>query len=202
MSAAGSLIAAVARILLGPPNAQLSSAIEWRYGTQGSLAINLVKNVWHDHEAGRGGGVLELIKRETALDGRDCFGWLEQHGLRAMAEACAIATPGRDGGIAAIYNYTDERDTLLFQVVRYNPKRFVQRRPNVSGWTWSTVGVRQVPYRLPEVLEAIALERTVVLSRARGMRTPCGELASRPPPTPAGPASGSENSRRTSAAQT
>ena len=54
---------------------------------------------------------------------------------------------------------------MLFQVVRYDhPKTFKQRRPDDrGGWVWNVKGVRQVPYRLPELIEAIALERPVVV---------------------------------------
>ncbi len=55
--------------------------------------------------------------------------------------------------IVATYDYRDERGELLFQVVRYDPKDFRQRRPKPGGgWVWSVKGVRVVPYRLPELL--------------------------------------------------
>ena len=57
--------------------------------------------------------------------------------------------------IVAKYNYTDEMDLLLFQVVRFDPKDFRQRRPDgQGGWIWSMKGVERVPYHLPEVLQA------------------------------------------------
>jgi hypothetical protein len=56
--------------------------------------------------------------------------------------------------IVAAYDYTDEAGKLLYQVVRYEPKDFKQRRPDgYGGWIWRK-GERQVLYRLPEVLEA------------------------------------------------
>lgn len=55
--------------------------------------------------------------------------------------------------IVAEYSYTDENDGLLFQVVRYEPKGFRQRRPDGNeGWIWNLDGVRRVLYRFPEVL--------------------------------------------------
>jgi hypothetical protein len=66
--------------------------------------------------------------------------------------------------IVARYRYVDENDELLFEVVRYEPKDFRQRRPDGrGGWEWSVKGVRQVPYRLPEILEALSNERTIVI---------------------------------------
>jgi putative DNA primase/helicase len=56
--------------------------------------------------------------------------------------------------IVATYDYTDETGALLYQVVRYHPKDFKQRRPDgAGGWLWSA-GERQVLYRLREVVEA------------------------------------------------
>lgn len=57
--------------------------------------------------------------------------------------------------IVAIYDYSDEKGTLLYQKVRYEPKAFRQRRPGANGgWTWKLDGVRRVLYRLSAVLAA------------------------------------------------
>jgi 5S rRNA maturation endonuclease (ribonuclease M5) len=70
----------------------------------------------------------------------------------------------RSRRIVEAYDYTDELGALLYQNVRYEPKDFRLRRPNGrGGWTWSLNGTRRVPYRLPELIEAIALEKTVFL---------------------------------------
>ncbi|MBI3182068.1 MAG: hypothetical protein HYZ28_07980 [Myxococcales bacterium] len=51
------------------------------------------------------------------------------------------------GRIVAAYSYTDEAGALLFEVVRFEPKTFRQRRPDgKGGWVWSIKGVRQVLY--------------------------------------------------------
>jgi hypothetical protein len=51
---------------------------------------------------------------------------------------------------------------LLFEVLRYQPKGFKQRRPDGrGGWTWNVSGVRRVLYRLPAVLQAVADGRRV-----------------------------------------
>jgi putative DNA primase/helicase len=65
----------------------------------------------------------------------------------------------RDGRrIVAEYDYCDEKGQLLFQVVRFEPKEFRQRRPDGrGGWHWNLNGVRRVLYRLPEVLAAKSL---------------------------------------------
>ena len=67
--------------------------------------------------------------------------------------------------IETIYDYHDENGALLFQVVRYDPKGFSQRMPDgKGGHVWSIAGVRRVPYRLPELLEAVASERLVFIA--------------------------------------
>ncbi|MFZ1008645.1 MAG: DnaB-like helicase C-terminal domain-containing protein [Candidatus Sulfotelmatobacter sp.] len=55
--------------------------------------------------------------------------------------------------IEAQYDYTDEKGTVLYQVVRKTGKRFMQRhsRPG-GGWSWGLKDVRIVPYRLPQLL--------------------------------------------------
>lgn len=66
--------------------------------------------------------------------------------------------------IAATYDYQDEADKLLFQVVRFDPKDFRQRKPDKSaldGWTWNTKGVRRVPFHLPQLIAAVREGRPV-----------------------------------------
>ena len=71
-----------------------------------------------------------------------------------------------DRRIAATYDYVDEQGALLYQVVRYEPKDFRQRRPGTNGeeWVWNLRGVRRVLYRLPKVVEAIKAKQTVWLT--------------------------------------
>jgi putative DNA primase/helicase len=85
--------------------------------------------------------------------------------------------------IVATYDYTDEQGNLLYQVVRYQPKDFKQRRPDgCGGWTWKK-SARQVLYRLPEVLEA----PIVFVEKASGTSRRSASTALWQPPTPAGP---------------
>jgi len=83
--------------------------------------------------------------------------------------------------ITATYDYTDEAGRLLYQVVRQEPKAFLQRRPDgAGGWIWKK-SQRQVLYRLPEILEApivfvVEGEKDVEGLRDRGFvaTTNCG----------------------------
>lgn len=72
------------------------------------------------------------------------------------------------GPASDVYDYRDESGNLLFQVLRVpqpgGRKTFRQRVPDPtakSGWRWSIGDTRRVPYRLPEVLRAIADGRDV-----------------------------------------
>ncbi len=42
----------------------------------------------------------------------------------------------REGKPVAFYDYEDEQGRLLYQVVRFDPKGFSQRRPYGDGWAW------------------------------------------------------------------
>lgn len=154
-----SLIEPVARYLLGKPNAAMSKKTELRFGTHGSLAVDLGKGVWHSHEDGVGGGVLDLIARETGITSRaEQLAWLEQHGLSPKEPSACPERPeappfGRR--VSVSYDYTDEGGNLLYQVVRLEPKDFRQRRPDGNGgWIWSVKDVRQVPFHLAQLLDA------------------------------------------------
>lgn len=162
-AAAGSLgletlIEPVARFLLGEPNASVSKPTELRFGTRGSLAVDLDKGVWHDHEEGIGGGVLDLIVRQTGITTRSGqLSWLEKNGLKDQQPRPALVKPKvvPKPKIDTTYAYKDERGRLLFEVVRFEPKDFRQRKPDgKGGWLWSVKDVRQVPYHLPQLLEA------------------------------------------------
>ena len=71
----------VAVALLGDPNLRLSTARELRYGRKGSFAVRLDSGQWFDHEAGAGGGVIALVKRERQCSTREALAWLESAGF-------------------------------------------------------------------------------------------------------------------------
>lgn len=76
--------------------------------------------------------------------------------------ADAPSSNGTGFQIEVEYDYVDEDGTLLFQVVRLRPKSFRQRRPDgMGGWIWKLGDTRRVLYRLPEIVESVALERTI-----------------------------------------
>ena len=104
---------------------------EMRFGSHGSKSIKLAELVWYDHELEVGGGVVDLCAQ------------------------AGIAGNGADSAEPWItYDYRDEHEGLLFQVVRKPGHRFLQRRPNGGDWIWSLGDVQRVPYRLPQLIAA------------------------------------------------
>lgn len=79
-------------------------------------------------------------------------------------EAADIWTPA--GSASHVYPYHDEQGTLLYEVLRVpidgGRKKFIQRQPGAGGkYVWNLDGVRRVPYRLPQVLEAVKAGRII-----------------------------------------
>jgi hypothetical protein len=161
----------VARMLLGAPNQAMSSKTELRFGAHGSLSIDTTKGTFFDHEHKIGGGVLDLVERVQKLSNGEAIDWLREHGFAVedlqpsrlpLPPSAAQSAPR--GKIVATYDYVDETGELLFQVVRLQSKTFRQRRPDgKGGWDWSVKGTRLVPYRLPDLIEAVAAEEIIMV---------------------------------------
>ncbi len=185
----------VARRILGEPNEALSSKDELRFGTNGSLSVMLAgdkRGTWYDHENQVGGGVLDLLRQHKRLVNGAALDWLRSEigadlsdrragtadtlirverdrAAPAAPPASAPAAPptgkAAPGRIVATYPYLDAAGVLLFEVVRYEPKTFRQRRPDGPGkWLWKMDGLQLVLYRLPEVAAAAAAGRTVYIA--------------------------------------
>jgi hypothetical protein len=65
---------------MGEPNRRLSSKTQLRYGTNGSLSVDLERGTFYDHETKEGGGVLKLIELKERLTGKDAIGWMYRQG--------------------------------------------------------------------------------------------------------------------------
>jgi Protein of unknown function (DUF3631) len=145
---------AVARELRGEPNRHLSNGKQLKWGTHGSLSLKIESGIFYDHEIGGGGGIRWFVGRELGLDDAGISEWLSSRGYIAVTQPKIVVE----------YSYTDAGGKLLYQVVRLEPKDFRQRKPDgAGGWTWSVKGVRQVPYRLPALVEAIKLGQPVLV---------------------------------------
>lgn len=179
MADLGVHIGAIARFFYGEPNKHLSRSLDLRFGNNGSLSVDTVNGRWYDHEAAEGGSVLDLLKREGITEPGK---WLTEHGFGEDPKGNRLngSRPAETRKVLeAAFDYADEEGQLLFQSVRFkvvdqdgNPvlnsagkakKAFSQRRPDGDGWAPSVKGVRLVLYRLPDLLDALANERTVYI---------------------------------------
>ena len=163
MSDFADLMRDVALALCGEPNTRLSSKAELRFGSNGSLAVMIdgpKKGTFFDHENQAGGGVLDLVMSVRGGDRRAALDWLER--TFRLDKPQPADRPARE---VARYPYLDETGALLFEVVRLEPKTFRQRRPDGrGGFDWSVKGVRQVPYRLPELMKGLNDGKTVFIA--------------------------------------
>jgi hypothetical protein len=149
----------VARAILGEPTEENKTKRELRFGTRGSLCVSLDKGTWHDHEQGKGGGVIDFVQERKSLDKDGAIGWLQDQGHITKPQT----SNSKLGRVAATYDYLGAGGSLLFQVVRFEPKDFRQRQPDGNGgWLWKVPSGLRVPYRLPAVIAAIAAGRTTV----------------------------------------
>jgi hypothetical protein len=74
---------------------------------------------------------------------------------KAAPEAAPETTTFKGRKIVASYPYTDDKGTLLYEVVRYEPKGFSHRQPDGNGgWIENSKGVRRVLYHLADVLKS------------------------------------------------
>jgi AAA domain len=174
-----SLMEPVAHRLLGAPNKALSGVKDLRYGTKGSLSINLAKGTWYDHEARNGGGCLDFVARETGLHDADAVQWLRQEGFLTNNASAQRLTDGStqraaplhtlsDFKLVAKFDYVAVDCTRLFQVLRFErpdgTKTFRQRHRDAKGsWVNNMDGVERVLYRLPDVIEAITTLQSIFL---------------------------------------
>ena len=151
-------------------------------GGNDRFSINTKKGVWNCRGCRVGGNIIKLVEH---LDGVDFIAAC----TTLVGELPPEAKPnGKDhiGAqpekvVAARFDYSDEAGNVLFQVERVEyqnadgtfafkdgkrKKTFRQRRPDPARpgeWLWNVEGVPAVPYRLPELIEAIAAEHPVLI---------------------------------------
>lgn len=95
----------------------------------------------------------QLIVKAVGLTFSDLF--TEEQRKQRSKRAASIAD--RRGKIVAEYDYLNANGELVYQVVRFEPKDFRQRRPDGSGgWLWNVQKSQRILYRLPELLAAPA----------------------------------------------
>lgn len=135
----GREIEAVARQLYGEPNKRLSGKTELRFGSNGSLSVDIKGGRWYDHEHGCGGNVLELVRHRLG-ESCDAAAWCREHGYlpimdhpsrRTTAEprprpSSSSSSSSKPNGSAghhaepvATYVYRDADGEPRYRVARY-----------------------------------------------------------------------------------
>ncbi len=146
-----SVIESIARLLKGEPNHKLSKVDDKRFGSHGSLSVKPSKRSWFDHEANKGGGVLDLVVHlGAAIDHARACEWLKNKGLQTSSPKAMTMSE-------EIFSYMDAQGLEVFQVVRTNTPsgKQIRQRRIVNGQTvWNLKGVERVLYRLPQILNA------------------------------------------------
>ena len=127
-------------------------------------------------------------------------------GLKTSDLFTGNGTPQRlSTRIVATYLYHDAAGKVLFEVVRYHPKDFRQRKPDTTapdGWTWNTKGIKKVLFRLPEILAAIPAANSFSFVKAKRTCSQWCNADSRQRAIPAARASGRTVTRKPYAART
>ncbi len=128
-----------------------------------SLSVNEAKGVFLRRSCGKGGDAFKFV---MLLEGLTFPQAAEKLARRAGISLDGIkTTPPTQRREVCAYDYRDENDKLLFQAVRFVPKDFRQRRPDgKGGWVWNLQGVRLVPYRLGEVLNACNNGKRIIVA--------------------------------------
>src|SRR5438132_8908944 len=82
------------------------------------VSIDIQKQVWHCNDCKIGGTVIDWVMREKNVSAADAMQILSGGCNRSEPVATLVET----------YDYTDDAGQLLYQVCRFYPKDFRQRR--------------------------------------------------------------------------
>jgi putative DNA primase/helicase len=96
----------ITRLILGSPNDQLSTRKQLRFGSNGSIAVEIdgpAVGSWFDHETGRGGGPWEFLAIKGGMANGEAVDWLKREfDIDAGGESFTAR-------IVRSYDYEDER---------------------------------------------------------------------------------------------
>jgi hypothetical protein len=154
-------------------------------GGEDRFSINISKQFFNCRGCDKGGDVIALVEH---LDGVDFI---------AAGTALTGEPPPRSNGkdhrhalrqvVTATFEYQDENGAVVYVIERVeyrtatngsflakggkHKKTFRQRRPDPdhpSEWIWNVGGVAKIPYRLPELIEAVAAGHPIYIPEGEG----------------------------------
>ena len=157
------LIEPVATRLLGEPNRKLSSKTELNSAAAArcrSISARACSSIMRR----RGRWHARSDRARKGLDKAGCVQWLVEERLVQRRGPRAQAAHRRDLSL----RWRRRRAPVRGRAVRAEGFASARLDPAKRGeWLWSTRGVRQVPYRLPELIEALSLGHLVVVEGER-----------------------------------
>lgn len=116
--------------------------------TNPSLSVNLSNGSFRCFGCDTKGSLFDFYMRRHGVDYKTA--------LNALAEKAGIAAETQRK-VTGTYDYTDKDGNLLFQVLRYTPKGFNQRRPdpdNEGKWIYNLKGISFTLYNFRQVIKA------------------------------------------------
>ncbi len=101
----------------------------------------------------------DSITLEMEIEGKSfedaCISTGQEHKLKGTEKKSPPLKPKQKPKIIKTYDYTDDHGNLLFQVCRFEPKDFRQRRPGkTKDWVWDLKDTPIVLYQLPKVISS------------------------------------------------
>ena len=164
-------IGRVARLILGEPDPLKSgkNAEHYNTGDYGTTVYidGSKAGLFFDQDLNEHGRVLKLLEIHKGLMNGAAIKWLREHGLITDDRPKAVKKQ-----IVATYDYEDAAGAVIYQVVRFMPKTFRQRRPNGNGgWIWNLEGVQIEPYHLPRLLAASPDETVFIVEGEKDVET-------------------------------
>lgn len=167
------------------------SGAEWRCacpihkGERDSFSVNMETGMWRCHSScDEGGDAIRLEERLNNLSFKEAKKNVES--LAGVATNTSSPAPLSKsvtfGRVIATYDYKDHLGELIYQVVRYEPKNFRQRRPDPEGkdgWSWKLGSIDRMLYCLPEMINGsdpvivVEGEKDVDLLRSWGFNATC-----------------------------
>ena len=113
------------------------------------VSIDTDHQIFCCHDCKVGGTIIDWIMIETNQTAAEVMSYL------SPPETSIPKQSPTEPRVTAIYEYVNESRVLVYQVVRYEPKTFRQKRPDgKGGWIWNMEGIERVLFNLPDVLAA------------------------------------------------
>ena len=123
---------------------------EWRFGSKGSLALDLKNDCFYDHEAKIGGGVFQfVIHKREARNEQEAAQYLKDCGL-----LCDDPSSNNKALIELRHHiYADEAGNWLRKSTKFSNGSWRQYRWENEQWKPKVDCVRNVPYGLDRLSE-------------------------------------------------